>query len=383
MALAKTKRLGEFLKEQQEPFKLELYLLERGHSTNGESGKSLERWAINKKREPLFPFSKVLTTLHKKLVFHNHSCIVIRDSDIIHEQVNVSVPNDAESTDQTTVETDISVPNKAESTDQTIEDTDRFSVSTATNSTVYLSCSDIDEDGTSWSPHKDKALFSPNTSQASNMGVLQSQQATNNEKHNQRCLEGSPVPESRTISVTHGTMNQDVSGMEERMSNCCVFVPKRISDDSLLSVALWSSLIQSVKREKCGKELGELLGANPNVCHVLKSKTLLHKAKQLLFYCVREITINLSRKDCREQGFKQLIRGPDEPGKIKQQRTRALGQVAGNDTNLINLLTSDYLDSMDEWSEFKPQGRHICVEVADAVLERVTNEIVAEMIDVL
>lgn len=172
------KRLGEFLKEQQEPFTLDLYLLERGYSAKP-------------KRDPLFQLSKVLTTLHKKLVFHNHSCVVIRNSDIIDTHVNASVPHETDTTDQTTVETeisvfneagstdqtiedtDISVHNEAESSDQTIEDTDRFSFSTATNSTVYLSCSDIDEDGNSFSPQKEKFLFSPITCQASNIGIEQ------------------------------------------------------------------------------------------------------------------------------------------------------------------------------------------------------------------
>ncbi|RDY03134.1 hypothetical protein CR513_13319, partial [Mucuna pruriens] len=324
------KRLAEFLKEQQEPFTLDLYLLERGYPTNRTPNG-------DNKRDPLFPLSKLLTTLHKKLLFHNQSCILIRDSDIINQHVHVTVPHEAESTDQT------------------IDDTDRFSFSTATNSTVYLSCSDIDEDGTSFSPHnKDKAL-------------VQSQQATDSEKHRQRRLEGGSVPESRNISVTHGTLNQD--GREERVSNCCVLVPKKMAEDSLLSVALWSSLIQSAKREKCSKELRELLGANPNVCHVLKSKTLLHKAKQLLFYCVREISINVSRKDCREQCLKQ----PQVLRKIIWDRTRELSE---NETNLTNLLSLDWID---EWSEFKPQVRHICVEVADAVLERVIDQFVAEM----
>nr|KYP39473.1 hypothetical protein KK1_039206 [Cajanus cajan] len=352
MASAKpkpTKRLAEFLKEQQDPFILDLYLLERGYSTktNGD-----------KKRDPLFPISKLLTTLHKKLLFHNRSCILIRDSQIINQHVNVSVPHETESTDHT------------------IHDTDRFSFSTATNSTVYLSCSDIDEDGTSLSPQKDKPSFSPNTS---DIRVLQSQQGTNNEKQNQICLEGCPVPESGNICVTQRTLNQDVSRMEEgmKMSNCCVIVPKKITEDSVLSVALWSSFIQSARREKCRKELREILGANPNVCHVLKSRTLLHKAKQLLFDCVREISVNVSRKGCREeQCLKELnLRGREEVGK----RRRKLGKVGVNETNISNLS----LDSMVEWSELKPQVRHICVEVADAVLEGVTNEIVAEMIQVV
>lgn len=142
------KRLAEFLKEQQDPFILDLYLLERGYSTYGESAK-------NKKREPLFQFSKLLTTLHKKLLFHNPTCILIRESHIINQHLLHTVPR------------------QPESTDQTIEDTDRFSSSTATNSTLYLSCSDSDEDGTALSPQKNKALFFPNTCHASNTGIPQ------------------------------------------------------------------------------------------------------------------------------------------------------------------------------------------------------------------
>ncbi|XP_027942750.1 uncharacterized protein LOC114196336 isoform X2 [Vigna unguiculata] len=337
------KRLAEFLKEQQDPFILDLYLLERGYSTTAQS-------ANNRKREPLFQFSKLLTTLHKKLLFHNPTCILIRESHIIDQHVLDSVPRGAESSDQT------------------IEDTDRFSFSTATNSTVYLSCSDTDEDGTALSPQKNKALFSPHT------GIPQSQQTTDNEKQEQRCLEGDPVADcGRRISVTEeATLKRDFSGKEERRSNCCVFVPKKMTEDPVLSVALWSSVIQSAKREKCNKELGEVLGANANVCHVLKSKTLLHKLKQVVFYCVREISVNVWRKECREHQCLKESRGREELGKIICVRTRELG---ANEKNRITSLLS-----LDEWGEFKPQVRHICVEIADALLERFTQDIVAEMI---
>ncbi|XP_068482713.1 uncharacterized protein [Phaseolus vulgaris] len=347
------KPLGEFLKEQQDPFILHLYLLERGYSTNGESPKT-------KKREPLFQFSKLLTTLHKKFVFHTHNCIVIRNSPITNQHVHATLPA------------------QPESSDQTIEDTDRFSFSTATNSTVYLSCSDIDEDGTSLSPEKDKALFSPNTCHGSSIGILESQQTTDNEKLQQRRLEGDSVPDCRSsskfVSITEATLKPDASGMEEKRSNCCVFVPKKMAEDSVLSVALWSSLMQSAKREKCSKELRELLGANAdaNACQVLKSKTFLLKLKQVVFYCVREISVNVWRKECREEECLKESRGGEELGKIIWWRRRELG---GKETNgITNLL------SLDEWSEFKPQVRHICVEIVEALLERLTQDIVTEMI---
>lgn len=160
--------------------------------------------------------------------------------------------------------------------------------------------------------------------------------------------------------------------MKQRRSNCCVFVPKKMEEDSVLSVALWSSVIQSAKREKCRKELGELLGANANVCQVLKSKTFLHRLKQLVFYCMREISVNVWRKQCREQQCLKESRGGEELGKVIWLRRRELG---GDEKNGITELLS-----LDEWSEFKPQVRHICVEIADALLEHMTQDFVAEMI---
>ncbi|KAJ1430368.1 hypothetical protein SESBI_07865 [Sesbania bispinosa] len=334
------KRLGEFLKEQQEPFILEVYLLEKGcskkWSSNGDSAKNLKRSAssgLNQKKRAHFPFSKVLTALHKKLAFHNQRSALIRDSNTRDEHVNVSV----------------SVPHEAGSVDQTVVEPDRFS--TASSSTVFNSCSDIDEDGISFSSHKDK----------------QSQQATNNGKQRQRYI---------GVSVTHETLDKDVSvwGIEQRIRSCGVLVPKKITEDSLLSAALWSSLIKSAKR----KELQGLIGTN-----VLKSRRVLHKTKQLLFDCMREITIShIPRKDDDEDSWKQFM-GPERLGKVIWERTKEWGQVAANETNLSYLLSLDYLESLNEWSEFKPQVKGICVEIADAILEGVKDEIVSEMIEIL
>lgn len=93
MASATTKpqkRLGDFLNEQQEPFILELYLVERdyskGWSLNGGSSKSLERstnCGLNKKRKRKvqFPFCKALTTLLNKLACHSQGNTLTREFD--------------------------------------------------------------------------------------------------------------------------------------------------------------------------------------------------------------------------------------------------------------------------------------------------------------
>lgn len=181
------------------------------------------------------------------------------------------------------------------------------------------------------------------------------------------------------MSVTQETLNEDVSvwEIEQRIHSCGVLVPKKITEDSLLSTALWGSLIQTAKRDNnyTKEELREFLGHH-DVSKALKSKRTLHKTRQLLFDCVREITINLSG----QQGCKKQFVGPEKLGKIIWERTREWSQqAAGNETN--NVTNLDYLSSISEWSKFEPQVKDISVEIADAVLERVNNEIVAEMME--
>jgi hypothetical protein len=166
-----------------------------------------------------------------------------------------------------------------------------------------------------------------------------------------------------SVCVSHETLNKDVCV-------CCgVIVPKKITEDSLLSVALFSSLFETSKKDQKNystKQLQQILGR----------KKVLHKTKRLLFDCVRELTINLNRKDSKGSS-------PEMLGKIIWERTKKWSQRGGNiETNLTNLLTLDYLDSINEWSEFKTEVKDVSFEIADAILECVIkDEIVLEMFE--
>lgn len=161
--------------------------------------------------------------------------------------------------------------------------------------------------------------------------------------------------------MTHETLDHDVCvwGKEQRT--------RKITEDSLLSAALWSSLIQSAKRsENYTKQLQGLLG--PNVSQVLKSKRVLHETKQLLFDCVREIT--MSQKGCNKQMVQFM--GAENLGKVMWERTK---EWCGNES---------LDDCVNEWSSklLKAQVMEICVEIADAILEGVNDEVVSEMIEI-
>ncbi|XP_054794682.1 uncharacterized protein LOC129300167 isoform X2 [Prosopis cineraria] len=380
------KKLSEFLNEEQQPFVLELYLLERGCSRKwnltqdqggngfdiGDSGKSLERSAscvLNKKRKALLSFSEVLTSVYKKLAAHSETPIT-RDSDNRDEDA-VSVP-------------------QTERAIQKVVETDRFS--SASSSTLFNSCSETGEiEEQTWiSSHKDQPSFISDTCSASNACniAVKSQQATSNEKHRWRYIEQSPALldriQSRKVQVSQNNerVKEDVGRREQRILNCGeVVMPKKITEDSLLSAAFWGLLIQSAERDghSISKDFREILGTN--VSQVLKSKRALHKTKQLLFDCVREIAASFPRTGEGQTGFKQLL-GAEELGNLICQKTREWGQQAGDRKNLTNLLTSDHLKSINEWSDLEPHMKDISFEVADAILDCINNEIVSEMVDI-
>lgn len=132
------RRLGEFLKEQQEPFTLQDYLLERGYSTrcgmlksSSSSSSCLNKDSHNTKF--VLPFSKVLTPLYKKLVAsHNESSGSSKTKEIsdIGNSENLAISAD---------------------------EADRFS--SASSSTLFNSCSETEVDD----DHHHQAWFSSDT----------------------------------------------------------------------------------------------------------------------------------------------------------------------------------------------------------------------------
>ncbi|CAJ2675318.1 unnamed protein product [Trifolium pratense] len=309
------KRLGEFLNEQQEPFMLELYLLERGYSN---------KWCLNedslkkRKRNVLLPFSKVLISIVNKLAFHSQSSTLQnRDNGQRKKHANCNVQ-----------------------------------FSSASSFTMFNLCSNVDVERTSISSHKDQTF-----------------KECNMRWQKQSCIEGRPdslvkIPLGSVLNV-----NEDVEEM-----------PKKMTEDSLLSVAIMNLFGLSMKKEDCTNVLQDYL-PKPHVSQVLKSKRVTHKIKKLLLFdCVRDINITLPTKKERNQVCRQSM-GPTEFEKLNCQGTREWGQNSEN--GLMSLLTIDYLDSVMEWSKFVPEVKDISFEITDAILDIMNNEIVSEMIGTL
>lgn len=167
------------------------------------------------------------------------------------------------------------------------------------------------------------------------------------------------------VSPAHETVNEDVEGMQHRVESCGVLMPKKITDDSLISVAVWNLIAPSVKKEVCTEELQEVS----------------HNIKKQLFDCVRDGIMIFPTIDDRKQVCRQFM-GPLKVGKLICQRTKEWGQQHKRDgVNLTHLLTmDDYLDSNIEWSKFETYFQDIGVEISDEILECMNNEIVSEII---
>lgn len=114
----------------------------------------------------------------------------------------------------------------------------------------------------------------------------------------------------------------------------------------------------------------------------LKLKMVLEKTKKLLFDCVREVVETHERNERGQQHYKQFL-GPEELGKLICERIKSWGKQAGDKTNINYFLDLDFMDLGEEWSAFEQQKREIEMEIGEAVLEDIKNELVTEMIDFL
>lgn len=170
-----------------------------------------------------------------------------------------------------------------------------------------------------------------------------------------------------SLVFCYETVNEDVEK-----------IPKKITEESLLSTAILNILGVSMKKEDCNNQLHEYI-PKPHVSQVLKSKRVSHKIKKLLFDCVEDITITLPTKEAsiRKQVCRESM-GPIEIKKLSCQGTREWRQFS--EDGLMALLNVDYLDSIVEWSKFEEQVKDISFEISDAILDIINTEIVLEMI---
>ncbi|KAL5558701.1 hypothetical protein UlMin_034912 [Ulmus minor] len=357
MASTKTKsgkQLGELLQEQQEPFVLDVYLIEKGYLNrslssktgccNGNPIKLSSRSAtsgLNKSRKGFPSCSKALRAIYNKFARSNGSLSTKSSDDKEEGQFSV----------------DIDMGNNG----QEVVEIDRFS--SASSTTVYNSCPESDKDESPTSEALKLANMGEETAVADGLFLAQY-----NKQHN-------PISVLEQIPSEHAQLNVRTRQEESQTTSCKMMIPPhKVTEDSILSTSLRELFFNS----SGASESMELLRQSPSAQFV-KSKRMLQQTRQLLFDCVREIMETHAKKERGHKHTKQLL-GTEEIGELLWEKIKAWSKQAGDDTNNIALLLSlDIFDSSPEWNDFTPEKR----EIGDAIAQDIMNEIVVEAIEFL
>ncbi|KAJ8762463.1 hypothetical protein K2173_007902 [Erythroxylum novogranatense] len=106
------------------------------------------------------------------------------------------------------------------------------------------------------------------------------------------------------------------------------------------------------------------------------------QTKQLLFDCLREMIKNQVRKQKPQEHFKECL-GPEELRRIIDEKTKSCWKVFGDSLNLKKLLDLDLMHSTQEWSRYEPQQKDIAMEIGDSIFEEIKSATIVEIIHLL
>ncbi|XP_030455346.1 uncharacterized protein LOC115676529 isoform X2 [Syzygium oleosum] len=358
------KQLGELLQEEQEPFVLEVYLLERWYANRRESLRRSSSSGRPTSRKRIVRLSKLLRTLYNKVASFNEKKRRVKNRER-GEETGVADP----------------------STKQDAAEADRFSLSS--DMTTYFSCSENDKEEKPTSSENEHASFDPICLQNLNnaeKGVKDSTIQCSIEKDKEQFNHVSATKQSNYLVPLHhwqqDLQHTPAARQEANAPTCKIVLPVNITEDSIFSASILEILFHCSK-DKQGftgtEEASQALDSNAS-CRHLNSKMMLQQTKQLLFDCVKEILETHERKE-KAKRHNRVTLGPEEIGQLICDKILAWGRTSGDETSTTELLYSDCLDTAEEWEDCVPQNMQISSEVGDAIIEEITNEIVLDMID--
>ncbi|KAL8490197.1 hypothetical protein ACS0TY_025929 [Phlomoides rotata] len=277
------KLLVEFLNEQQEPFSLDVFLLERGHSigTRVRTRRFLKRCYATRR------CSKLVKAVFGRLALDN---------------------------------------------DQRVENCgncegDEHVFSSASGTTIYNSCSESDAEDAEVDAERELKWRS-----------IEDNYDYNNDNNNKQL---SP------ISVLEETDQTEESSSPLHQKQCNSKTTQEFEDSS------------------------------NNFAQYIINKRAMQQSKTLLVDCVREVIENQRRKDDKNGEQLKKVLGSDELWKLVCENVWVWSQDSIDETNILQLLHTDFMASEKEWSSaFEKQRNEVCVEIGDAILEAVINEII-------
>ncbi|KAL3505040.1 hypothetical protein ACH5RR_034881 [Cinchona calisaya] len=325
-----SKNLGDFLQEQQEPFILEVYLLERGYSSSN-VGTCLKRSVSSglKRNKKFIPnCSKIVRALFTRHLSATDSQKINNNSGIRDKNVSVS---------------------EKESSRQA--DDDKFS--SASSATVFNSCSESDGEEAHYSSRKDDRLATAH--------------------YYKHILAEIEVGEDQRFTGESAKYCKQIGPFSDDHSQAC----KRHDNGRRIQKHFSTSVAYKSEKPFCSTSIGEFGKPDASSQYSINKKTV-QQTGQLLFDCVREV-VEKHKRDSSGQQIPQIL-GPEKLWELICKNIWLWSKESINETNTNHLLHLDMLASDQEWGSFEQQMHEIDMQIADAILEDISNEIITDMI---
>lgn len=110
-----------------------------------------------------------------------------------------------------------------------------------------------------------------------------------------------------------------------------------------------------------------------------KNKKAVQQTKQLLFDCAREV-VEKHKKDYPEGQQIPQILGPEKLWELVCQNIWLWSKESINETNTTYLIHLDMLAAAQGWSNFEHRTQEIGMQLAAAILEDISIDIITDMI---
>ncbi|KAG5251185.1 DUF4378 domain-containing protein [Salix suchowensis] len=375
MAITETKpvkQLRELLQEQQEPFILNIYLLERGYSRKSSNSESSSRFCHVNFRKSLKRYVSLRLNTSKRV--NPQGSKVLRA--VLNKVISVKQGLRINSSDHRDGKLEV----KKGTSNQQVAESDIFSTASCitvfdsfSKSGVEVPCStQKDSLFTTTTSYQPPNLHNPTEEIIADRKLQQQGIEDNRQLSPASGLEG--IPTHGPFPFQNNNTEDSSAAEEENPSKTKVILPKELTEDCILSASLWKVLFDSPNEKPiCTEATERQLVQSYSSPRYLKSKMVLQQMKQLLFDYVKEIVETKGRERKQQCHHKQFYRS-EELGSIIGENTRPWDKQSGNESIMTKLLNLDVLCSEQELSSYTSERKDSGLEIGDTAFVLLESE---------
>ncbi|KAF3783835.1 hypothetical protein EJ110_NYTH31578 [Nymphaea thermarum] len=355
------RRLCDLLEEQQEPFMLDIYLLEHGYS--------LKRWDFDMVDSRCWSLQKPAGKEHLKKRRGSQSAIVPRIFKFLVGK--------------------LLLPGRAHGAGS-FNSRDNHSVRQFDGSSSSGTSTPSDQFFSSEAEESLSAKDSSVSSSSESMKPLQLSDVKDEVAGESKQL--SPVSVLETSTSEPSSPSRYGKRDQPNLNRTNYKLLNRVAEESVFFWSMWETLINIIE-EKHGFGESELqhifLGQVSSSQSANTELVLLHQRRQLLFDYVREVVECITRKGRALSSWGalqpctfQLYPGPEQLAKVICRQIFSWSKTAGNRRNTGKLVEADFSRERDEWIHFKSEVYEVGSQIEAAILREIIDEIASDLIGI-